>query len=150
MGQKVKNSIFSDHGHVTHQIIANNKCNNLIANILPQTPLPPTLGGGIRVQNSTCSEYDHVAYQIKGNDACKNMVANIITADPRHWGFVQTVKIQPFKNMVISSLIESRMQHHGSIFCVHSDTPTLSGNGVKRSNLWSPVGKGLTSWLSCM
>ena len=70
------------------------KCSNMVANILhADTPLPTTLGNGIKGQNLTFSEHGHVAYQIKGNHMCSNMVANILPADPppphRPWGWGQ-------------------------------------------------------------
>ena len=67
MGSVGQNSTFSEHGHVAYQIKENHECSNMVANILPADPPPPTLGMGSIGQNSTFSEHGHVAYQIKGN-----------------------------------------------------------------------------------
>ena len=83
---------FSEHGHVAYQIKENQECTNMVANILPADPLPPSpvLWMGSEGQNSTFSEHGHVTYQIKENQECINMVANILLADPltplRPWG----------------------------------------------------------------
>ena len=42
MGSVGQNSTFSEHVHVAYQIKKNHKCSNLVANILPADPLPPT------------------------------------------------------------------------------------------------------------
>ena len=47
------------------------------------------------------AEHGHVAYRIKENHECSNMVAYILPADPRPWGWHQTVKILLFQNMVM-------------------------------------------------
>ena len=62
----------------TYQIEGNNKCSNVVANILPIDPPPPqTLGLGSIGQNSTFSEHSHYAYPIKNNQKYSKLVANI-------------------------------------------------------------------------
>ena len=41
------------------------KCSNTVANILPETPPPPTLWMGSIGQISTFSKHGHVATQVK-------------------------------------------------------------------------------------
>ena len=55
---------FSEHGLVAYQIKGNRECNNMVANVLPVDPPPPTLGWG-QGQNLTFSEHGHVAYHFK-------------------------------------------------------------------------------------
>ena len=42
MGSKDQNSTFSEHGHVAYQIKDNHECSNMVANILPADPPPPS------------------------------------------------------------------------------------------------------------
>ena len=96
-GQKVKNSTFSEHGHIAYNIKSNHKCSNMVANILPTAP-HPIPDPRVKRSNLTFAEHDHVAYQIKGNHECSSMVANILPAAPL---YPQKVKIQLFQNMVM-------------------------------------------------
>ena len=58
------------------------KCSNMVANILPADPSPPTRTPLTLGSNSTFSEHGPVAYQIKWNDACSNVVGSILPTDP--------------------------------------------------------------------
>ena len=71
---------FSEYGHVTYQIKADDAGSNMVANILP-TDTPSTPGLGSKGQTIYFSESSHVAYQIKADDAGSNMVANILPTD---------------------------------------------------------------------
>ena len=92
-GQKVKNSTFSEHGHIAYNIKGNHKCSNMVANILPAAP-HPSPDPRVKRSNLTFAEHDHVAYQIKGNPECSSMVANNLPAAPL---YPQKVKIQLFR-----------------------------------------------------
>ena len=52
-GSKGQNSTFLEHRHVAYQIKGNHKCNNMVANILPQTPPTPNPWDRTKGQNST-------------------------------------------------------------------------------------------------
>ena len=112
-GPKGQISTFSEHGHVVYQIKGNRVCSNMVANILPASPLPVplTLVRSIG-PNSTFSEHGYFVYQIKGNRECINMVANIcpqppppppptLPAHPSPLGWGQQVKTQLFHNIVM-------------------------------------------------
>ena len=83
-GSKDQNATFLEHGHVAYQIKGNQKCSNIVANILPAEPPLPTASRilGVERLNSTISDYSHVTYQIKGNHKCSNTVTNILPIDP--------------------------------------------------------------------
>ena len=62
-------------GHVVYQIKGNQKCSNMIANILPASP-PRPWRWNKEGQNSAFLQHGPVAYQIKWNYECSNTVAN--------------------------------------------------------------------------
>ena len=65
-GIEAKINIFLKYGHVAYQIIANDACSNMVANILPTyETLDPRMGS--KGQTISFSESSHVAYQVKGN-----------------------------------------------------------------------------------
>ena len=70
VGSKGQIATFSEHCHVAYQIKGNQVCSNMVANILPADPPPPT-------HTHTHPEHGHVAYQIKGNRECSKMLANV-------------------------------------------------------------------------
>ena len=83
LGSKGHNSTFSEHVPVAYQNKGNHKHSNMVANILPAYPPPPTpQPWGSKGQTSTFSEHGHVTYQIKGNPEYSNMVAIILPTDP--------------------------------------------------------------------
>ena len=75
-----QNSTFSEHGHVAYQIKWNHECSNMVANILPENPLPTTMGGGggpkVKIQLFQNIVMLHIKF--KWNHECSNMVANIL------------------------------------------------------------------------
>ena len=48
VGSKGQYSTFSEHGHVAYQIKGNQKCSNMVANILPADPRDP--GDVVKIQ----------------------------------------------------------------------------------------------------
>ena len=160
--QKVKIQLFQNM--VMLYTKGNRECSNMVATADRGTintkhikrdfdprPVSDPLGGlRGRDQNSTFSEHGHVAYQIKGNHGCSNMVANILPANPLPspppdpGG--QKVKIHFLQNIIISNLIDSRMQKRGSKYSAHipSPTPTRPWGRVKRSKF-----NFLRTWLCC-
>ena len=80
VGPRPKYFFFSEYGHVTHQIKADDAGSVMVANILP-TYTPLTQGVGSKGQTISFSESSHVAYQIKADDDGSNMVANILPVD---------------------------------------------------------------------
>ena len=79
-GAEVKIKLFSEYGHFTYQIKADDAGSKMVANILP-TDTPSIQGVGSKGQTIYFSESSHVAYQIKADDAGSNMVANILPTD---------------------------------------------------------------------
>ena len=69
-GSKGQNSTLSEQGHVAYQIKENHKCSNIVANVLPADPYPPTPtpppppdpGYGGNRSNFNFSEHGYVAY----------------------------------------------------------------------------------------
>ena len=61
-----QNETFSEYGHVTYKIKADEAGSNMVANILP-TDTASTQGVGSKGQTITFSKSSHVAYQIKGS-----------------------------------------------------------------------------------
>ena len=55
------NYTFSEYGHVTYQIKADDFCSNMVANIMP-TDTPSTQGVGSKGQTIYFCESSHVAY----------------------------------------------------------------------------------------
>ena len=53
MGSIGQNLPFSGYGQVAYQIEGNQECSNMVANMLPTTPTPLTLGMESKGQNST-------------------------------------------------------------------------------------------------
>ena len=51
LGSNGQNSTFTEHGHVAYQIKENDKCSNMVANILPADPIltPWPCGWGQKV-----------------------------------------------------------------------------------------------------
>ena len=95
-GAEAKIKLFSEYGHVTYQIKADDAGSNMVANILP-TDTPLTQGVGSKGQTIYFSESSHVGYQIKADDAGSNMVTIFCTQThprPRGWG--QKVKLYLF------------------------------------------------------
>ena len=106
-----QNLTFSEYGHVTYQIKADNAGGNMAANILP-TDIPLTQGVGSKGQTMYFSESSHVAYQIKADDAGSNMVANICPQthpQPRGWG--QEVKLYLFLNVAMLHIELKAIEH---------------------------------------
>ena len=107
------------------------KCSNMVANILPQTLLPPRLLGS-RDQNATFSEHGHVAYQIKWNNECSTMLANVLLAEaptlPDTRG--KKVKIRLFQNDFMLHIKLKGITNAATLFCPQTALPD---HGVKRS-----------------
>ena len=81
----------------------------------------PDLLGGLRWWDQNVKihfflEHGHVAYQTKGNHGCSNMVEIFwqgTPPTPSNPGG-QKVKIPFLQNIIISNLIDSQIQKHGS------------------------------------
>ena len=84
IGQLVKIQFFQDMAMLHKKLNGITKCSNMVPNILPTTPPPPTMPLTPSIgQHSTFSEHGHVSYQIKGQHG--NRYFSHKPLDPGGW-----------------------------------------------------------------
>ena len=79
--QKV-NSTFSEYGHLAYIIKEFHKCSNVVANIMPNDPPPPTLGMGSTDKLQLFQNMVLLHIKLKRITKCSSMVANIFSRRP--------------------------------------------------------------------
>ena len=107
-GQKVKIQL-SDDGHIAYKIKGNHECSNMVANILPAAPPPPSLGSKDQIYLLQNMIMLHIKLKGIANAATCWQIFCLQPPSP-----LRRSKFSFFRTWSCCTSKELRMQQHGS------------------------------------